>query len=114
MEFLQEIGPDTMVPCFSVNLKKDSNNVARCNAINKAIFNDLCHSTYKETARRIPMVVTTSTMVHHKHSRAMEVFKKKLGVMLAQLSASIASCLLPLFQSEALCKSFHVEISFSS
>ena len=80
MAFLQEIGPDTLVPCFSVNLKEKSNDVDRCNAINKAIFNDLCHSTDQITARRTPMLVTSSTLEHHKHSKALENLKKKLGV----------------------------------
>ena len=79
MEYLKEVGPDTMIPCFSVNLKGNKN-VELCNAINSAIFNDLCHSSSEQTAHRIPLLVTSSSMVPHKHSNAVPNLKKRLGV----------------------------------
>lgn len=79
MEYLKEIGPDTLVPCFTVNLK-DNKNVDVCNAINMAIFQKLSHSSGERTAHRVPMVVTASSMLHHKHSSALKSFKKRLGV----------------------------------
>ena len=79
MEYLKEIGPDTLVPCFTVNLK-DNKSVDVCNAINMAIFQKLSHSSGERTAHRVPMVVTASSMLHHKHSSALKSFKKRLGV----------------------------------
>ena len=79
MEYLQEVGPDTMIPCFSVNLKGNKK-VELCNAINSALFNDLCHSSSEQTAHRIPLLVTSSSMVPHKHSNAVPNLKKRLGV----------------------------------
>ena len=79
MEYLTEIGPDTLVPCFTVNLK-DNKSVDICNQINMAIFQDLSHSTGEMTAHRIPMIVTASSMLHHKHSGALKSYKKRLGV----------------------------------
>ena len=79
MEYLKEVGPDTMIPCFSVNLK-GNNKVELCNAINSALFNDLCHSSSEQTAHRIPLLVTSSSMVPHKHSNAVLNLKKRLGV----------------------------------
>lgn len=79
MAYLTEIGPDTLVPCFTVNLK-DNKSVDVCNQINMAIFQDLSHSTGDTTAHRIPMIVTASSMLHHKHSSALKSFKKRLGV----------------------------------
>ncbi|KAK2567754.1 L-tyrosine decarboxylase [Acropora cervicornis] len=79
MEYLKEVGPDTMIPCFSVNLK-GNNKVELCNAINSALFNDLCHSSSEQTAHRIPLLVTSSSMVPHKHSNAVLNLKKRLGL----------------------------------
>lgn len=79
MEYLKEIGPDTLVPCFTVNLK-DNRSIDGCNAINMAIFQKLIHSSGERTAHRVPMVVTASSMLHHKHSSALKSFKKRLGV----------------------------------
>lgn len=79
MEYLREVGPDTLVPCFTVNLKNNKS-VEVCNKINLAIFQELSHSSGEQTAHRIPMVVTASSMLHHKHSSALKNFKKRLGV----------------------------------
>lgn len=86
MEYLTEIGPDTLVPCFSVNLK-DNKSVDVCNQINMAIFQDLSHSTGEMTAHRIPMIVTASSMLHHKHSTALKRYKKRLGVSKPKIGA---------------------------
>ena len=87
MEYLKEIGPDTLVPCFTVNLK-DNKSVDVCNAINMAIFQKLSHSSGERTAHRVPMVVTASIMLHHKHSSALKSFKKILGVSGATIVSS--------------------------
>ena len=79
MLYLKEVGPDTMIPCFAVNLKRNKD-VELCNAINMALFQDLCHSSSEQTALRIPMIVTASSLVPHKHSAAVPNFKKRLGV----------------------------------
>lgn len=79
MSYLKEVGPDTMIPCFSVNLKGNQN-VDKCNAINMALFKDLCHTSSEQTAHRIPLIVTASSLVPHKHSAAVKNFKKRLGV----------------------------------
>ena len=79
MEYLTEIGPDTLVPCFTVNLKGNKS-VDICNQINMAIFKDFSHSNGEATAHRIPMIVTASSMLHHKHSSALKSYKKRLGV----------------------------------
>ena len=62
MLYLREVGPDTMIPCFSVNLKGNKS-VDLCNAINMALFQDLCHASSEQTAHRIPMIVTASSLV---------------------------------------------------
>ena len=79
MAVLQEIGPDTLIPCFSVN-KSGNEDLSLCNAINTAIFNDLCHDSANESEQRMPMIVTSSTMKDHQYSSALEHFKKRLGV----------------------------------
>ena len=79
MLYLREVGPDTMIPCFSVNLKGNKS-VDLCNAINMALFQDLCHTSSEQTAHRTPMIVTASSLVPHKHSSAVSNFKKRLGV----------------------------------
>lgn len=79
MEYLKEIGPDTLVPCFTVNLKGNKS-VDVCNSLNMAIFQDLSHSSGETTAHRIPMIVTSSSMLHLKHSSALKNFKKRLGL----------------------------------
>lgn len=79
MEYLKEVGPDTMIPCFSVN-RKGNKNVEKCNEINLALFQDLAHTSSEQTAHRIPMIVTSSSLVPHKHSVAVKNFKERLGV----------------------------------
>ena len=79
MAFLKEIGPDTLVPCFSINIKGNKD-VELFNKINDALFKDLVHSSDQMTAHRTPMIVTSSTMQHHKHSKALKNFKERLGV----------------------------------
>lgn len=83
MGYLREIGPDTMVPCFSVNIKgnKDVNLV---NDIVQAIFKDLSMSDDRVGAFRFPMLVTASTFEHHNHSIALKEFKTRLGVCILE------------------------------
>ena len=78
MAILQEIGPDTLIPCFSVNIR-DNEDVNLCNAVNTAIFNDLCHDSTEESEQRMPLIVTSSTMSDHQYSSKLEHFKKRLG-----------------------------------
>ena len=81
MLYLKEVGPDTMIPCFSVNLKGNQS-VELCNAINTAIFKSLSHTSGEHTAQRIPMIVTSSSLVPHEDSAGAKNFKKRLGVSL--------------------------------
>ena len=79
MGVLKEIGPDTMIPCFSVNIR-GNDDVNQCNAIVSAIFNDLSHASTEESEQRVPMIVTSSTMQDHQYSSTLEHFKQRLGV----------------------------------
>lgn len=79
MAVLRKIGPDTLIPCFSVNISGNED-VNVCNAVNTAIFNDLCHDSADESEQRMPMIVTSSMMKDHQYSSALEHFKKRLGV----------------------------------
>ena len=79
MIYLEEVGPDTLIPCFSVNLKGNES-VEVCNAINTSIFESLSHTSGEHTALRIPMLVTSSSLVSHVHSVAATNFKRRLGV----------------------------------
>lgn len=78
MTFLQEIGPDTLIPCFSINIR-DNNDVSITNKIIQAIFNGLCHMFTGESEQRMPLIVTTSTMQDHRHSSTLEDFKEDSG-----------------------------------
>ena len=79
MIYLKEVGPDTLIPCFSVNLKGNQN-VEVCNAINTAILESLSHTSGEHSALRIPMLVTSSSLVSHVHSVAATNFERRLGV----------------------------------
>lgn len=79
MYILKEIGPDTMIPCFSVNIRGNED-VKQCNDIVGAIFNDLSHASTEQFEQRVPMIVTSSTMQDHKYSLALKKFKERLGV----------------------------------
>ena len=80
MDFLKEVGPDTMIPCFSVNIKGNPD-VHKCNAINNSIVGFLVHSSSVVTARRRPMQVTASTMAYHKgENKNLKDFKTRLQV----------------------------------
>lgn len=79
MSVLKEIGPDTMIPCFSVNICENKD-VSQCNNIVSAIFNDLSHASTEESEQRVPMIVTSSTMQDHKYSLALKKFKERLGL----------------------------------
>ena len=85
MGVLRKIGPDTLIPCFSVNISGNED-VNVCNAVNTAIFNDLCHDSAEESEQRMPMIVTSSTMKDHQYSSALEHFKKRLGVRKVKFS----------------------------
>lgn len=79
MEYLREIGPDTMVPCFSLNLKGNTD-VNLLNKIVEVLYKDLSMSDDRVSSYRFPMIVTSSTYTHHYHSIALKQFKKRLGV----------------------------------
>ena len=84
MLFLQEVGPDTLMPNFAVNFKdKDGNlnkDVQKCNELNDAIFKLNVHATDQISARRWPMLVTASYFAHHIGSHALAGLKERLGV----------------------------------
>ena len=77
MKILRRVGPDTLIPCFAVNIRGNKD-VQIANKVNQAVFNDLSHISAEETSQRIPLIVTLSTMEAHKHP--LEAFKKRLGV----------------------------------
>ena len=79
MEFLKEVGPDTLMPCFSVNIKGNKS-VELCNAVNTALFQSLRHTSDEHTAHRIPLIVTASCKIPYKQSATVRDFKKRLGV----------------------------------
>lgn len=79
MEYLREVGPDTMMPCFAVNVKGNSD-LNLVNDIVQAIFRDLCMSDDRVASFRFPMLITASTFAQHSHSIALKEFKKRLGV----------------------------------
>lgn len=81
MEYLKEVGPDTLMPCFSVNIKGNKS-VELCNAVNTALFQSLRHTSDEHTAHRIPLIVTASCKIPYKQSVAVSDFKKRLGVNL--------------------------------
>lgn len=66
MRILRRVGPDTLIPCFAVNIR-DNKDVQIANEVNQAVFNDLSHISAEETSQRIPLIVTLSTMEAHKH-----------------------------------------------
>ena len=84
MAFLQEIGPDTLMPNFAVNFKDTAGNlntdIDMCNALNDAVFKLNVHATDAISARRWPMLVTASYFAHHRGSRALPHLKERLGV----------------------------------
>ena len=83
MEFLQEVGPDTLMPNFAVNFKKSGNlndSVDKCNQLNDAVFKLNVHATDQISARRWPMLVTASYFAHHSGSGALKALKERLGV----------------------------------
>lgn len=77
MKILRRVGPDTLIPCFAVNIR-DNEDVETANKVNQAVFNDLSHISAEETSQRIPLIVTLSTMEAHKHP--LKKFKRRLGV----------------------------------
>ena len=84
MDFLKEVGPDTLIPCFSVNVKGNTD-VNKCNNINNAIMNMLAHASAEIMARRRPMLVTASTMSYYEskgiyQNQNLVNFKDRLGV----------------------------------
>ena len=81
MEYLREIGPDTLVPCFAVNVKGNKN-VDLCNVVNTALFQNLHHFPGEQTAHRVPLIVTASSMIPDKKRLAVADFEKRLGVSL--------------------------------
>ncbi|XP_067049281.1 L-tyrosine decarboxylase-like [Acropora muricata] len=83
MEFLQEVGPDTLMPNFAVNFKKSghlNDSVDKCNLLNDAVFKLNVHATDQISARRWPMLVTASYFAHHSGSGALKALKERLGL----------------------------------
>lgn len=83
MDFLQEVGPDTLMPNFAVNFRTSEGLNERldlCNRLNDAVFKLNVHATDQISARRWPMLVTASYFAHHPGSGALKNLKKRLGV----------------------------------
>ena len=93
MEYLKEVGPDTLMPCFSVNIKGNKS-VELCNAVNTALFQSLRHTSDEHTAHRIPLIVTASCKIPYKQGVAVSDFKKRLGVNLIVFLCYWFSCML--------------------
>ena len=88
MQFLTEIGPDTFINTFVVNVKNDDGTINRnvdvANAIQNDIFKKLSGYVGRST-KRIPMFLTTSNFNSIKYGKALDEFKKRLGVCIAFL-----------------------------
>lgn len=83
MDFLQEVGPDTLMPNFAVNFRTSeglNESLELCNRLNDAVFKLNVHATDQISARRWPMLVTASYFAHHPGSGALKNLKKRLGV----------------------------------
>lgn len=84
MAFLQEVGPDTLMPNFAVNFKHPNgslnNKVKLCSQLNDALFKLNVHATNQISARRWPMLVTASYFAHHTGSHALQNLKERLGL----------------------------------
>ena len=83
MQFLQEVGPDTLMPNFAVNFRKSrhlNDSVDKCNQLNDAVFKLNVHATDQINARRWPMLVTASYFAYHPGSGALNDSKERLGV----------------------------------
>lgn len=83
MDFLQEVGPDTLMPNFAVNFRTSeglNESLYLCNRLNDAVFKLNVHATDQISARRWPMLVTASYFAHHPGSGALKNLKKRLGL----------------------------------
>ena len=83
MDFLQEVGPDTLMPNFAVNFRTSeglNKSLDLCNRLNDAVFKLNVHATDQISARRWPMLVTASYFAHHHGSGALKHLKERLGV----------------------------------
>ncbi|EDO30282.1 predicted protein [Nematostella vectensis] len=79
MEYLREIGPDTLIPCFTWNLKGNTN-VNLLNRMVEVLLADLSMSRDNKPAHRLPMVITASTHRHEQMSDSLNKLKQRLGV----------------------------------
>ena len=83
MEFLAEIGPDALINTFVVNLKNDdgtiNTNIDVANALQTDIFKELS-GCVGLSPKRIPMFLTTSHFNSKKYGKALDDFKRRLGV----------------------------------
>ncbi|XP_015765461.1 PREDICTED: uncharacterized protein LOC107344318 isoform X2 [Acropora digitifera] len=83
MDFLQEVGPDTLMPNFAVNFRTSeglNKSLDLCNQLNKAVFKLNVHAKDQISARRWPMLVTSSCFADHPGSDALNKLKTRLGV----------------------------------
>ena len=83
MQFLVEIGPDALINTFVVNVKNDdgtvNTNLDVANALQNDIFQELSGCVGR-TTKRILMFLTTSNFSSKKYGKALDDFKKRLGV----------------------------------
>ncbi|KAL4229059.1 hypothetical protein ACF0H5_012097 [Mactra antiquata] len=79
MEFLKEIGPDTLINAFAVNLKGNTD-LEKCNKITLEVFRRLSHTNPYENVMRVPLILTNSALHPMKFGRAVRQFKERLGL----------------------------------
>ncbi|KAL4238900.1 hypothetical protein ACF0H5_003607 [Mactra antiquata] len=80
MEFLKNVGPDTLVNAFAVNLKGNTN-LDLCNKITFEVFRRLSHTRTKEDeVYRIPLILRSSKLHPMKFGVAVKQFKERLGL----------------------------------
>ncbi|KAL4238903.1 hypothetical protein ACF0H5_003610 [Mactra antiquata] len=80
MKFLKNVGPDTLINPFAVNLK-GNRDLDLCNKITYEVFRRLSHTrTKEEEIYRIPLILTSSKLHPTKFGVAVEQFKERLGL----------------------------------
>ena len=78
MKFLREVGPDTLINTFVVNIKGNKD-VHVVNDLQKALSNDLNFTVGKLNVERIPIILMQSG-ISTAHGMALTNFKKRIGV----------------------------------
>ena len=83
MEFLEAVGPDTLINTFVVNMKdenmKQNKDIRKVNELQKALSNDLNYAPGKLNVERIPIIIMQSG-ISTAHGKALTNFKRRIGV----------------------------------